>query len=76
MTKKMREKANTGRLKHIKKPDVDNLVKFYMDCLSNHLFDDDCCVSLERCVKLYSHTPKTVIYIQDSEDMISDSELM
>lgn len=58
--------------RHIKKPDVDNLVKFYMDCLVGIFFDDDACVSLERCQKVYYGHPATIIEIRDGTPLSND----
>lgn len=48
-----------------KKPDVDNLVKFYLDCLTGIAWEDDSCVSLGGAVKVYSGSPKTIINIEE-----------
>lgn len=75
MTKKEREIANAGNLKHRKKPDVDNLIKLYLDVLSGLVFEDDNCVSLGSAIKIYSQTPKTVIYIQETNETLSRDEI-
>lgn len=70
-----RSAAESGVLKHIKKPDVDNLVKLYMDVLTGILWHDDCCVQLSKCIKLYSPTPKTIVWAEEMNDTITNSEL-
>lgn len=74
LSKKERSDAELGHLKHIKKPDVDNLVKLYLDVLSGIAFDDDNRVSLGQAIKVYSPTPKTVIYIEETDRLVSFDE--
>lgn len=75
LSKRDREEANSGSLKHVKKPDVDNLVKLYLDVLSGIVFDDDNRVSLGQAIKVYSPSPKTIIYIEETQRMISNDEI-
>lgn len=62
---------NSGTLKknaptfHIKKPDIDNLVKFVLDALNGAYWVDDTIVSTLMCRKIYTDgTPKTIINIK------------
>jgi Holliday junction resolvase RusA-like endonuclease len=48
---------------HIKKPDVDNLIKFYMDALSGVLFFDDKLVHSIHAHKIYDIKPRTEIKV-------------
>jgi Holliday junction resolvase RusA-like endonuclease len=73
--KKNQEIYNSGRLKHDKKPDVDNLIKLYLDCLDGILIQGDQKVSLGPCVKVYHPEPKTVIWITDTRHMLTPWEL-
>lgn len=58
---------------HTKKPDVDNLGKFYLDCGNGILWDDDTIISSLYLRKLYSETPHTEIFIMPKDDIsISD----
>ena len=75
MSKKDRVHAEAGLFKHIKKPDVDNLVKLYLDVLSGTAFNDDNCVSLGQSIKVYSMHPKTVIYIEETTQFITPNEV-
>lgn len=53
---------------HIKKPDVDNLVKWVLDCSNNVLYKDDSIVySLSVCKK-YSDNPRTEFTISEVEN--------
>ena len=59
---KKRQMAN-GIIAHSKKPDVDNLVKFILDCMNGFIFTDDSLVCEIRAKKLYSNKPGTSIRI-------------
>ena len=50
-----------GIIGHIKKPDLDNLQKFLLDCLNGLIIRDDSQICEIRAKKLYSHKPGTVI---------------
>lgn len=56
------------QLIHTNKPDVDNLVKLYLDCLTGFAFKDDSSVALGSCIKVYSPNPRTEIYLKPSEE--------
>ena len=60
MSKKKRAALD---LRHIKKPDADNLLKFLKDCGNGVLWADDCQVCEERARKIYSDNPRTVVTI-------------
>jgi|GEM_PF-849111 len=46
---------------HIQKPDLDNLVKFVLDCGNGILFNDDCQIVQLSAKKLYCEYPRTEI---------------
>ncbi len=48
----------------IAKPDLDNLAKFYLDCMNGIIYQDDCQVRILNLKKTYSNIPKTVIEIE------------
>lgn len=75
MDRKSRQQAETGLLKHLKKPDVDNLIKLYLDVVSGIVFPDDNCVSIGSAIKVYSITPKTVIYIEETSPILTMDEV-
>lgn len=52
-----------GVLAHTKKPDLDNLEKFILDCMNKIVFDDDAQVCEVRKKKIYSDKPGTLIRI-------------
>ncbi len=65
----------SGKLKHDKKPDVDNLIKLYVDCLDGIIIEGDQKVSLGPCLKLYSSCPCTIIWIQETTEILNPLEL-
>ena len=54
----------TGRISHMKKPDIDNLQKFVLDCLNEIVIRDDSQVVEIRARKVYSMKPGTLIRIR------------
>ena len=73
--KRDKELYESGLLKHDKKPDVDNLIKLYLDCLDGIIIQGDQKVSLGPCVKIYHPQPKTVIWIHETTQMLTQVEL-
>lgn len=57
---KKRQMAN-GIIAHTKKPDLDNLIKFILDCLNKLAFDDDSQIVEIRAKKIYSTKPGTTV---------------
>lgn len=53
------------RIKHTKRPDTDNLLKFSLDCLSGVVFKDDSQIIYLGGGKFYSNEPKTLIMIEE-----------
>jgi Holliday junction resolvase RusA-like endonuclease len=50
-----------GVIAHIKKPDLDNLAKFFLDCSNKLLFNDDSQICELRAKKIYSSKPGTLV---------------
>lgn len=73
--KKLLPLYRSGLLKHEKKPDVDNLVKLYLDCMDPIVFDGDQRVTLGPCIKLYHPKPKTIIYVDPMIEALSIDEV-
>ena len=63
LSKKKRAEMISGEIAHIKKPDLDNLIKFVKDCANGILWKDDSQVIGIWASKFYSETPKTRICI-------------
>lgn len=72
--KRDKQLYESGRLKHDKKPDVDNLVKLYLDCLDGIVLHGDQKVSLGPCIKVYHREPKTIVYIQETTNIMQPWE--
>ncbi len=66
---------HSGTLKHDKKPDVDNLLKLYLDCMDGIFFEGDQKVSLGPCNKIYHPEPKTIIWIEETKRTIEPWDL-
>lgn len=63
-TSKLKQRQmDTGLISHTKKPDLDNLLKFYLDCMNGIIFHDDAQVSSIKCKKIYSTKTGTCIRI-------------
>jgi len=58
-------KKNTiiEEIPHNKKPDLDNLIKFVLDCGNGLLWLDDCKIPYISAFKEYGKEPKTIIEI-------------
>jgi len=69
MLKKVRDQIAAGDIvPHVKKPDVDNMLKFYMDCVSmSGIWRDDSVVSCLYCRKYYGFDPRTEIRIEQTD---------
>ncbi len=65
-SKKDRALMELGELKHTRKPDVDNLVKFVKDCCNQMVWVDDSQVYWLIAHKYYGLYPKTIIEIERS----------
>lgn len=59
---KKRQMAN-GVIAHQKKPDLDNMIKFYLDCMNKVTFADDSQICEIRAKKIYSNNPGTLVRI-------------
>ena len=58
--------ALKGRIRHITKPDADNLLKNILDCMTKLSFwHDDCQIRICQVFKIYSDNPHWSIDIQE-----------
>jgi len=73
--KKLLPLYESGLLKHEKKPDIDNLVKPYLDCMDGIVYECDQKVQLGHCVKVYHPYPKTIIIINETSEILSPLEV-
>lgn len=54
-----------GEIHHTKKPDLDNMEKFYCDVLKGIAWIDDSQVVHSDCKKMYSQNPHTEIWVME-----------
>ena len=62
-SKKKLEKMLKGEVRHDKRPDTTNLIKFAEDCLNGIVLVDDSQVYKIIAEKIYSLAPRTVIQV-------------
>ena len=55
--------------KHIVKPDIDNLIKFYLDCANKILWKDDCQIVQILGFKRYVDEAETIIIVRSLKDV-------
>ena len=63
MEKKLDKKIPYTVVWHAKRPDIDNLNKFTVDCLKNIALKDDSQVAMLTARKIYGLVPKTLLRI-------------
>ena len=63
-SKKIREQKLSGALQHTCKPDIDNIEKFFLDCMSGIFFSDDKKVVKLQSEKRWSENGHTEITIE------------
>lgn len=61
---------------HMKKPDIDNLTKFVLDCMNDLVFADDAQICTLYAKKIYAITPGTEVRIKpytmnDSQELFN-----
>ena len=56
-----RQRMLAGEVSHTKKPDLDNLIKFALDCLNGEAWSDDSQIVSIVAEKRYSAEPKTIV---------------
>jgi Holliday junction resolvase RusA-like endonuclease len=62
-----RKKMLMAKIKHTKKPDLDNLIKFIKDVFNGLVWKDDSQVFALIASKKYSEDPRTEIFIIEDE---------
>lgn len=75
MPKFHKQLACREELRHVLRPDVDNMIKFYLDALKGVLYKDDSQISIHGSIKIYSNNPRTIIQVAESERIISRAQL-
>jgi Holliday junction resolvase RusA-like endonuclease len=60
---------------HVKKPDIDNLDKFLMDCCNGVVWVDDKQVAVKESKKVYSVSPCTELEVYEIIGGVNDYEV-
>lgn len=68
-SKRLRRQMLDGVCYHMKRPDLDNLQKFVLDCLQDLVLEDDSQVVEIRTKKIYSEKPGTLVRILPKEQL-------
>lgn len=63
-SRKVRERMLSGEEPHVKKPDVDNCLKFVLDCLNGEAWKDDASVCEVYALKEYGEEPRTEVVVR------------
>lgn len=53
-SKKKKKRALGGEVLYTRRPDIDNIVKFYLDALNGYAYKDDSCVAIIDAGKFYA----------------------
>lgn len=72
LKKSDRDYAHKELLRHLVKPDVDNLIKLYLDCLIKIVFEDDRAVKIKGAQKVYSLEPRVEIVINEGSCILGE----
>lgn len=65
VNKKQRAEMLDGKIKHTKKPDIDNLIKSVLDALNGIAYSDDSKIIKVAAEKQYSEKPRTELIIKE-----------
>jgi len=65
--KSLRKKVSAGD-PHVKRPDLDNLIKLVIDALTGVAWKDDAMICIMSAEKTYSHDPMTIVNITYEKD--------
>lgn len=60
----------------IKTPDIDNLIKMYLDCGNKILYDDDCQVTCQNVYQYYDLKPHTILKLYLLDDFFFAGDLL
>ena len=70
-SRKQRQQMISGYISHMKRPDLDNLAKFILDCMTGPIFNDDAQIYSLNLKKQYGSDPVTKISIEPKEHNIA-----
>lgn len=63
-SKKKRMLAIGNNIKPAKKPDIDNIIKAFVDAMNGVVFKDDCQIVLGEYAKVYGPVPHVVVTVR------------
>jgi len=66
-SKKRKKLMEEKKIRPIKKPDADNVIKCYLDALNKVAYNDDTQVVDLQIRRFYSHEPRVVVTIREAE---------
>lgn len=72
LAKAVRELAVQEKLRHVVRPDTDNIMKLYLDCLLKIIIEDDRSANILGAQKLYSPRPRVEIIIYEGVQVCED----
>jgi len=67
LSKRKKLRLLQERTPHVKRPDLDNMDKFVMDCMNSIFYNDDSQIYNKQSFKFYSPIPRTEIEIVENE---------
>lgn len=71
MPKKLRWYAERGLMRKRTRPDSDNYVKLYLDCMNEIILEDDAHASIGEADKFFHAEPKTIIYVDECFEILN-----
>jgi Holliday junction resolvase RusA-like endonuclease len=74
-SKKQRLSIANGELKHVKKPDTDNLIILIMNCLTGIAYEDDRQIYKLIAEKVYDYSPRTEITLYWDDGQVDLDEV-
>ncbi len=71
MPKRLKWYAERGMLRKRTRPDADNYIKLYFDCMNEIILEDDSQASIGEAAKFFHKEPKTVIFIDEADEILN-----
>lgn len=74
-SKKVRAKKLAQEIPYAKKPDIDNIEKFYYDCGNGILWEDDRLIVGNANLKLWAESPRVEIEIYEFYSILQNDDM-
>jgi Holliday junction resolvase RusA-like endonuclease len=71
-SKALKNLVSWGVYDHIFKPDIDNLLKFYLDVMNEIVYEDDRQITYASVKKYYNHKPRIEIIIMEKTNLLKE----